>query len=73
MTKLSVSITAKQEAFINGYIKAGNADNKAQVVRRALNHFAEDEAVNVVLQSERELGEGKALYGDLRDLAKKII
>lgn len=72
MNKLSVSVTAEQEVFINTYIKAGNADTIAQVVCRALNRFAEDEAVNAVLQSERELGEGRVLYGDLRKLAKKI-
>lgn len=72
MTTLSIPVTAEQEAFINSYIKAGNADNKAEVVRRALNRFAEDEAVNAVLQAEREMGEGKALYGDLRELMKKI-
>jgi Arc/MetJ-type ribon-helix-helix transcriptional regulator len=68
MSTLSIPVTAEQEAFINAYIKAGNADNKAQVVRRALNRFAEDEAVNAVLQAEKE----PTLYGDLRELAKKI-
>ena len=72
MSTLSIPVTAEQEAFIEAYIKAGNADNKAEVVRKALNRFAEDEAVNVVLQAEKELGEGKALYGDLRELMKKI-
>ncbi len=72
MTTLSISITAKQEAFIAAYIKAGNANNKVEVVHKALDHFAEDEAVNAVLQAESELGEGKVLYGDLRELAKKI-
>ena len=72
MSTLSIPVTAEQEAFIEAYIKAGNADNKAEVVRKALNRFAEDEAVNVVLQAEKELREGKALYGDLRELMKKI-
>ncbi len=71
MTTLSIPVTAEQEAFITAYIKAGNADNKAEVVRKALNHFAEDEAVNVVLQSEQEIRDGKVLYGDLRKYIKK--
>ena len=68
MTTLSIPVTAEQEAFIVAYIKAGNADNKAEVVRRALNRFAEDEAVNAVLQAEKE----PTLHGDLRELMKKI-
>jgi len=72
MSTLSIPVTAEQEAFIKAYIKDGKADNKAEVVRKALTRFAEDEAVEVVLQAEREMGEGKVLYGDLRELMKKI-
>lgn len=68
MSTLSIPVTAEQEAFINAYIKAGNADNKAEVVRRALTRFAEDEAVNAVLRAQKE----PTLYGDLSDLVKKI-
>ena len=53
MSTLSIPVTAEQEAFINAYIKAGNADNKAEVVRKALTRFAEDEAVNAVLQAQK--------------------
>lgn len=72
MSTVSVRITAKQGAFIKAYVKAGDAKNAAEVVSKALARFAEDEAVNAVLRAEREIGEGKALYGDLRKLVKKI-
>ena len=68
MSTLSIPVTAEQEAFIKAYIKAGNADNKAEVVRKALTHFAEVEAVEAVLRTEKE----PTLYGDLSDLAKRI-
>ena len=71
MTTISIPITVEQEKFIRSYIKEGKADNKAQVVRRALAHFAEDEAVRIVLEAEREIMEGKGLRGDLKKLMRK--
>ncbi len=72
MTTLSVPIPAELEAFIDGEIKHGRSPNKSAVVRRALHRLAEEEAVQAVLQSEREVAEGKILRGDLRVLARKI-
>ena len=68
MTTLSIPISPEQEEFIQRYIKEGKADNKAQVVRRALKKFAEDEAVEAVLRAEKE----KPLKGDLRMLMNKL-
>ena len=68
MTTLSIPISPEQEEFIQRYIKEGKADNKAQVVRRALTKFAEDEAVEAVLRAEREVASGKVLKGDLKEL-----
>ena len=72
MSTLSVPLNAEHEAFIESYIKSGKAENKAQVVRRALTRMSEEEAVNAVLEAERELGAGKVLRGDLRELLKKV-
>ncbi|MEK7109128.1 MAG: hypothetical protein AAB919_01700 [Patescibacteria group bacterium] len=71
MTTISIPITPEQEKFIRSYIKEGKAENKAQVVRRALSHFAEEEAVRAVLEAEREIVDGKGLRGDLRKLIRK--
>ena len=57
---------------IERMVKNGVASNKAAVVRRAIEKLAEDEAVNAVLLAEREMGEGKFLRGDIRELMKKI-
>ena len=72
MTTLSVPLTPKLEAFINSQVKSGKAANKAHVVRYALQRLSEEEAVEAVLQSEREVSEGKILRGNLRALAKRI-
>ncbi len=72
MTTISVPISLEQEKFLESYIKGGQAENKAQIVRRALKLFAEEEAISAVLDARREISEGKGLQGDLRKLAKKI-
>ena len=70
MSTLSVPLTGEQEKFIKEMVSKGYG-NKAAVVRRAIDKLAEDEAVNVVLESEKEVGEGKIFRGDLRKLLRK--
>ncbi len=68
MSTLSVPLTPELEKFIKSQVESGNAANKADVVRRALARFAEDEAVEAVLRAQRE----PVLKGNLRDLMKKF-
>lgn len=49
-----------------------NYINKAEVVRKAIAKFQEDEAVEAVLRSERDVAEGRVFFGDLDELAKKF-
>jgi Arc/MetJ-type ribon-helix-helix transcriptional regulator len=72
MTTISVPIPAHQVKFIDRMVKLGIGTNKADVVRRALAKFEEDQAVEAVLRSEQEAREGKILRGDLRELLKKF-
>ncbi len=72
MSTLSVPLPPHLEEFISDQVKRGLASNKADVVRKALKLLREEEAIRVVLESEREISEGKILRGDLRKLAKKI-
>ena len=53
-------------------IRQGIASNKADVVRRALVCYKEDQAVAAVLKAEQEVREGKILRGDLRKLMRKL-
>ena len=68
MTTISVPITSKQEESINNLIANGYGSNKADVVRRAITRLAEEEALQMVLKAQKEVG----LRGDLRELAKKF-
>jgi putative addiction module CopG family antidote len=72
MTTLSVPISGDLEKFIERMIQDGKGANKADVVRRALRQYEEDEALENILQSEREFAQGKGLRGDLRELMKKF-
>jgi len=72
MSTLSVPLTPSLEKFINDQVKSGYAANKADVVRRALTRFSEDEAVEMILRAQKEIADGKGLRGDLRKLAAQI-
>jgi putative addiction module CopG family antidote len=72
MSTISVPLTPDLEKFINGMVKRGDAANKADVVRKALRKMSEEEAVNSILEAQREIAEGKGLRGDLRKLAKEL-
>ena len=68
MSTISVPISPEQEKFLESYIKGGRAENKAQVFRRALREFQENEAVRAVLDAKKE----PTLRGDLKKLAKRF-
>jgi len=72
MATISVPISSDQEKFIQSLVKSGKAANKAHAVRQAIDLLAEEEAIRVVRESEREIAEGKGLRGNLRKLLKKI-
>ena len=72
MSTLSVPLTPHLEEFIASKVKERYAPSKAEVVRRAIEHLAEEEAINSVLRAEKEIAEGKILRGDLKELAKKF-
>jgi putative addiction module CopG family antidote len=71
MSTISVPLPANLEEFVNRMVKSGNAANKADVVRKALRRMSDEEAVNSILEAQREISSGKGLKGDLRELAKK--
>ncbi len=68
MTTLSIPISIELAEFIDRMVKAGKGSNKADVVRRALREYEENEIVKTILQAQKE----PTLRGDLRDLMKKF-
>ena len=58
MTTLSVPLAPKLENIVNSFVKEGYAPNKAEVVRKALIHLAEEKAIKKSAeQKEREIKE----------------
>lgn len=68
MTTLSVPISGDLEKFIEDMVKSGKGANKADVVRRAIREYEENQVVERILLAQRE----PTLRGDLRTLMKKI-
>jgi len=72
MNTISVPLPRDLEKFIADYIKSGEAENKAQVVRKALRKLSEGDAYARILQAEAEIAAGKVHRGNLKTLLKKI-
>lgn len=72
MSTLSVPLPVHLETFVENMVKRGVAANKAEVVRQALTHYAEEQAVAAILQAKREAEEGKILRGDIRKIMKQF-
>ena len=71
MSTVSVPLKPNMEKALNDLIKQGYGDNKASLIRMAIERLIEDQAVFSVLHAEQEVAEGKVLKGDLRKLLKK--
>jgi len=72
MATLSVPLTPELEDFIEKMIMENKADNKAQVVRRALHEFRENELFREVLEAQSDISRGRVYSGNLRDLINKL-
>lgn len=65
---LSVPLTPELSKKMDDLVKAGVAANKADAARKAIEFFAEEHAVAVILKAQNEPN----LKGDLDDLARKL-
>lgn len=65
MTIISVPLNGDQERLLNTLVATGSGANRADVMRRALEYFAEDEAVRAVLESQQEAREEKIVRGPI--------
>jgi len=70
MTTISIPITEELNSFIDQQVNLGNASSKADLIRRAIIAYKEEEFIKAITKAKREIKEGKALTGDLDKLAK---
>ncbi len=68
MTTISVPLRKDNEEKLDELVRSGVGSSRADVMRKALERLAEDEAVEAVLRAEKE----PTLKGDLRTLVKKL-
>lgn len=70
MTTISIPLNAELNDYVDEQVRLGRASSKAELIRRAILKFKEDEFINTILQAEQEIRDGKALKGDLDQIAK---
>jgi len=68
MSNVSVPLPEDMIRAVNDLIKRGVGFSKAEIIRRALQKYLEDQAVQLVLSANEE----PSLDGDLDDLAAKL-
>ncbi len=68
MSTLSVPLSADRLKQIESLVDQGIAANKADAVRKAIDKYLEDQAVEAVLKAMKE----PSLEGDLNELAKRF-
>ena len=72
MTTISVPIPENLNDFINQMVANGEAETKAEVVRKALRRYAEDEIMFSIMKSRQDYKEGRFFESDLLELAHKV-
>lgn len=70
MTTISIPITAELNDFIDEQVRIGNASSKAELIRRAIIKFKQDEFIKSIKEAQQDVKEGRVFSGDLDELAK---
>ena len=68
MTTVSVPLPNDLLQGIKNLVALGKSDNTASAIRTAIKKYLEDEAVQMILQAQKE----PSLSGDLDNLAKNL-
>ncbi len=66
MSTISVPLSSELEDRLDTLVLNGSGSNRADVMRRALEQYSENEAITAVLKAEHEVSQGKILRGDAR-------
>ncbi len=70
MTTISIPLNNELNEYVDEQVRLGKASSKAELIRRAIVKFKEDDFIHTILKAKQEIKEGKALEGNLDDLAK---
>lgn len=70
MTTISIPITSELNEFIDEQVRIGNASSKAELIRRAIIKFKEEEFIKSILEAQEDVKRGRVFRGDLDKLAQ---
>ncbi len=68
MATISVPLSPQQQESLDSLVANGAGASRADVVRKALQKYAEDAAIEAILKAQKE----PTLYGNLDELLAKI-
>jgi Arc/MetJ-type ribon-helix-helix transcriptional regulator len=71
MTTLSIPMPEDLIKFIDTFIASGEAENRAQAIRKAVRKMREQVEVNEIFEASRQIKQGLSFSGDLQDILKK--
>ncbi len=57
--------------FIDTFIASGEAENRAQAIRKAVRKMREQVEVNEIFEASRQIKQGLSFSGDLQDILKR--
>ena len=67
MSTISVPMTPKVEQELMELVEITGA-NRVAVIRKAIERYREDQAINDILVAQQEVSEGKILRGDIEEM-----
>jgi len=67
MSTISVPMTPKSEQELMELVEITGA-NRVAVIRKAIERYREDQAINDILVAQQEVSEGKILRGDIEEI-----
>ncbi len=70
MTTVSIPLNNELNSYIDEQVRIGNASSKADLIRRAIIRYKQDEFIKSIKEAQQEIKDGKGLSGDLDELAK---
>jgi Arc/MetJ-type ribon-helix-helix transcriptional regulator len=71
MITISVPMPKDLLEFIDSVITSGEAENRAQAVRKAVRKMREQIEINEIFEASRQIKHGLAYTGDLRKILTK--
>ncbi len=71
MTTISVPMPKDLLEFVDSIITSGEAENRAQAMRKAVRKMREQIEINEIFEASRQIKQGYSYAGDLRKILTK--